>query len=394
MVGQSATAFWQWLLTIWLMRVFGPEELGRYTFMLAAVSPLLLFSNFQLRNRIAAQPELLSRVPEYIRLRLFTSVFCVLVAGVWVYFKEPDSAILFIVGVMLFKMVESFSELTHGVLQAEGKLPLVGVSLVVKCLLAFFLMGLAFYIKWSVGFFFSILAIFHLLVIFICEWRFSTTLVQNLKPSQPLWQTFTTDPYLYSLGVVALLTSLNASWPRFILQSKEHLSVLGHFSALFAVYAALGVILNAWLQGMLTRLSQVAPSRKARDLFLSKLAVQITIYHVVAALVLIPFGSTILEWVFGRSLMWGMPEMTLLITLSFAAGMSTLMYYFLLAAGHMGSQWVVMIFSNVLTFLTGSWLIPQSPILGAIVALLAGTTWQLACYGVMTHQVMVGFDHD
>lgn len=382
LTGQLATAGWQWLLTIWLVRFFGVSELGVFSFILAVISPLLLFCNFQLRNRLAAQPDLLANVPIYLRLRLMTTVVCVIVASVWVVSVQPGIDILLLVGVLAFKSMEASAEILHGVLQAEEKLHVAALGMGIKALLALGLMLAVITFQGSSGIFFVSLAVGYALINYVVEWRSAKAV--HASPGPGSWRILRKDPHLFSLGAVAWLGSLSASWPRYQLQQHHGMEVLGEFTAIFAIYAVLGVILNAWLQGMIRPLAkETRPSKTIVKLFF-----QMATYHLLAGAVLVPWGADLLGLMFNRAVLWPRQEIMLLLLLSLTAGVSTLLYYYLLTVYKMSRQWVVMIGANCSVALTGHMLIPQEPMLGGVLALLAGAIFQLVCYSIMSFSTL------
>ncbi len=385
MLGNAATAGWQWLLTIWIMRLFGPKELGQYSYILAVVSPLLLFSNFQLRNRLAAQPQLLSKVRAFLKLRALTVTVSGMVAGLWIFWAGKHIDPWFVGAILLFKAVESGSELFQGVLHADGQLPRVGASLVLKAMIAVVLMAICYQSNLSVWLFFVVLAGAHVVVMYLIEWRGSSRFSAAPPVNESVWQVFSGDPFLLSLGTTAWLTSINSSWPRYFIETSHGWAKLGEFSAIFALYAVLSVMLNAWLQSALGVLSSASDNRLV---ILRKLSGQILLYHLLAALVLGWLGEKFLEVMFARVIPFSSAEALLLVTLSMAAGLSTLFYYFLLACSQMKRHWAVMLVSNGLTLITAAWLIPQSIISGALASLLVGTLWQLACFVLMIRSLL------
>ena len=376
LIGQLSYAGWLWFLTLWIMRVYGPEQLGRLSYVFAVVSPLLLFTHFQLRNRLAAQPELLIKISEYLKLRRHLLIIVVGISLLWT-FSIGGIGLSFVLSVLAFKLMESSSELFHGVLHAEHKLSTVAQSQVIKSVSALLLMLLTTWFGLELSFFFYALSFLFLLITYFYEWRISTTLKERRPSSQSSWQTIRQDPHLIALGLMAWLISVNASWPRYLLEHYLGLAQLGHFTALFAIFAGLGLVQNAWLQGSLGLLKH-DPRR-----LLMKQFSQVIGFHLVTYLLLKYLGQELVNRMFGRVIEFNQQLVSLLVASSLVAGMCSVLYYFLLTKKSMKRQWQILVLVNLVTVLSAVWFIPRFELTGAFLSLLMGSLIQFLSYAVL-----------
>lgn len=377
LIGQLSYAGWLWFLTLWIMRVFGPEELGRLSYVFAVVSPLLLFAHFQLRNRLAAQPELLIKISEYLKIRTHLLIAVVGISLLWTL-NIGGIGVSFVLSVLAFKIMESTSELLHGVLQAEHKLIKVAQSQILKTVAALLAMLITTWFKLELSFFFYLLAIFFLAITLFCEWRISSTLKNRGPTTLSSWQIIQQDPHLISLGLMAWLISVNASWPRYFLEHYLGLSQLGHFTALFAIFAGLGLVQNAWLQGSMSELRL-----NARRKLVMQFA-QIIGFHLVTYLVLKYFGQELVTGMFGRPIEFSLEMISILVACSLVAGLCSVLYYYLLTEKSMKRQWQILVLVNLVTVLSAGWFIPRLGPMGAFASLLMGSLVQLLCYAILS----------
>lgn len=382
LIGQTSSAFWQWVLTIWVLRTFGTEELGKYTYILSIVSPFLLFSNFQLRNRLSAQSELLKKIRSFLRLRVVTIVSSLVLSAVLIFISDKSVGAALIISVLLVKALESWSEILFGVLQAEDKLRIVGTSLVLKSALAIVLMAGAWFFRLNLPSYFLMVFVIHAFIIYTVEWKSAGVIKTNIEPSLPPVKLLRQDKFLVSLGLMAWLTSICGNWPRYILKHSWGLNELGIFSSCFAIYAALSILINSWLQSSLAQLGK-SKLKQERTQLLSKLGIEILAFHILIGLLLIPFRERILAMMFGSTLGIDLSNIILLLVLSLMAAFSTLFSYFLIATGHMSSQWLIMIGSNIATLACGLVFIPVSPLNGALYSLLSGILIQVIFYALL-----------
>lgn len=375
LLGQSVTAFWQWALTIWLMRLYGPAVLGHYSYVLALSAPFLLLGNFQLRNRLAAQPSLLTRFPALLRLRLSTIALALaLTVGLLAREEKALLSAPWIWGVLILKGLESWSELMHGALQSQGRLVRVGQAMLGKGLWALALMGAMAVYFLPLEVFFFVLAMGFMLLSLFMEWRPLKLILPPVSegPVMGPWKLLRQDPHLWSLGLMAWLTSLNGAWPRYFLENRFGAETLGQFAAVFGLYAGLALVQNAWLQGHLRELTDDTGS------LMRKLGRQIVVFHGVAACLFVIAGAPLLKILFGRALPFGHSEALALTSLSLVTAMGTLLSYVLIARGKMSSQWKIMLGVNGVTVMASAGLIPSAPVLGALEALLLGSLSQTA----------------
>lgn len=381
LIGQLSYAGWLWFLTLWIMRVYGAEELGRLSYVFAVVSPLLLFAHFQLRNRLAAQPELLIKISEYLKLRTRLLIAVVGISLLWTL-RIGGLGLSFVLSVLAFKLMESSSELLHGVLHAEDKLNRVAQSQIIKTVAALGLMGITHGFKLKLEFFFYLLALVFLLITYFFEWRLSDTLKARPTNTRSFWTIIRQDPHLVSLGLMAWLVSVNASWPRYFLEHYLGLKALGNFTALFAIFAGLGLVQNAWLQGSMGQLQQ-NPRRKLMRQF-----AQIISLHLLTYLVLRSVGQELISTMFGKVIDFNIETLSLLVTCSMVAGMCSVLYYYLLTANSMMRQWQILVLVNLVTILSAAWFIPRLGLTGAFAALLMGSLVQLVSYVILSGHIL------
>jgi O-antigen/teichoic acid export membrane protein len=131
--GNVAYCACQWAILVALAKLSNPLELGRFALGLAIASPILTFTNLQLKVVQSTDASGLYRFGDYFGLRLITTVIglagIVLIAFVGRF--GPESALV-IVAVGLAKAIESLSDLLYGQFQRQEAMKRVGVSMMLR----------------------------------------------------------------------------------------------------------------------------------------------------------------------------------------------------------------------------------------------------------------------
>ncbi len=133
-LGTGLNAFLSLFFMIIVTRVNGLNEAGIFTFSFSSACLLYIFGIYSGRiYHVTDRTK--TNDKEFIVSRLFTSVFMLFIALIFLLIKDYTwhKNIVFIV-LVLYKSLEAFSDVLYGVLQKNEKLDLVGKSYLSKAI--------------------------------------------------------------------------------------------------------------------------------------------------------------------------------------------------------------------------------------------------------------------
>ena len=258
LAGNTIYALCQWGMISSLAKLGTTSEVGQFALALAITAPVYMLTNLSLRSVQATDARSEFTFSAYFTLRSIGAGVGLLTVAVIVFVMGHDwrtSAIIMVIG--LAKAVESFSDVTFGLLQKHERLDQVAISVMLKgiCSLAAFC---AVYI-WlrSVVLACTALFVMWLLVFLLYDRRLARNIEGNAPfvahESRPL---LALAKLAAPIGVVMAMTSLNANIPRYAIQHYRGSGELGIFAALAYLIVAVGLVVNALGQSVVARLSR------------------------------------------------------------------------------------------------------------------------------------------
>jgi O-antigen/teichoic acid export membrane protein len=151
-IGNLVYAFSQFAILIILAQVGTPRHVGQYALALAVASPVVLFSNLQLRAILASDATRRHHFSEYWRLRMLTAPFACAVVAIIAFCGSFgfDTAVVIAIAAAA-KSIETFSDLCYGACQRNQRLDLVGKSLVMKGIASVLALGVLTWATQSVA---------------------------------------------------------------------------------------------------------------------------------------------------------------------------------------------------------------------------------------------------
>ncbi len=246
----------QWLVLVAIAKTGTPEMVGEFAFALAAVSPVIILFNLNMRVFQATDAKNEYDFVDYLSARFVQTGNALLVILLIAYFAEYSNSIMkIVVGVSLFKAVESISDIYYGRLQQLEKMPRIGRSLMMRGVLFLASMYAGIQMISSVALGTLITALVWLLVLLLHDRKAvrQKILLRGRGLLASIWRL---SKKCFPLGVVAFLLSLNANIPVYVINGYLDTSQLGIFSAL-AYFAIAGqFVTGALAQAAAPRLAQ------------------------------------------------------------------------------------------------------------------------------------------
>lgn len=143
----------QWLITIFVVRVGGYREAGYLSLAISITGTLQNISHFGIRNYQVSDVEEMYSDREYLMVRLITCTasFLICLGFVWISGYSYKQAVC-ILWFMLYRIIESISDVFQGMAQKYERLDLAGKSFLLRGILGFltfFVTYLGFHSLWG-----------------------------------------------------------------------------------------------------------------------------------------------------------------------------------------------------------------------------------------------------
>jgi O-antigen/teichoic acid export membrane protein len=259
LAGNLVYAGSQWGILVILAKLGTPEAVGQFVLGLAVTAPVMMLTNLQLRAVLATDARRAHRFADYLALRVTTTaVGFAIIGGIALSYRLDVCFVILAVAVA--KAVESISDILNGLLQQRERMDLVGRALMLRGVLAAAAVAIVFCVSQSIVAAIVSMAVAWTVVLVFYEarrarrfWRTADGTASGSGPLlRPLGALFLMG---LPLGFVAMLNSLNASIPRFFLESHWGEGELGIFAALSYVGVVATQVTSALAQSASPRLA-------------------------------------------------------------------------------------------------------------------------------------------
>ncbi len=262
LAGNLLYAACQWGMVAALARLGSPEAVGRFALGAAVATPILMFTNLQLRQAQATDARGEYAFPDYLGLRLLTSALALAAAGAWglvAGYRGETLAVL--LAFMAGKAVESICDVFYGHFQQRERMDHVARSLALRGLLALLALAATYAATGSLVAATVAMGAAWLAVLLLWDLRAARALQGGAPaPLGPRWRW----PVLrrlvtlsLPLGVSMMLISLNANVPRYFVEQRLGPRALGVFAAMAYVMVAGTTVVAALGQSAAPRLARL-----------------------------------------------------------------------------------------------------------------------------------------
>jgi len=265
LVGNVVYAVCQWGILVVIAKLTNPEMVGRFALALALTAPVVMFTNLQLRSVQATDSRNEYTFADYLGLRLLCSlgamfaIVCITLLG-----NYAQDAVIVIIIIGLSKVVESISDIFHGLLQRYEHMDKTAIAKCIKgglslCVLA---IGLHFggLVLGALG-----LLVGWLIVLLTYETKVGTSVLKQYegagaqticlkmdirKIRKLSWLTL-------PLGFSSLILSLNENVPRLFIANELGETELGIYAAMAYIEVAGTTVVRALTFAAAPRLASI-----------------------------------------------------------------------------------------------------------------------------------------
>ncbi|KAB2336562.1 oligosaccharide flippase family protein [Cytobacillus depressus] len=298
--GNLIYAFSQWIIVTMIAKIGPPDDLGIYTLGLAITAPIVLFFNFQLRTILATDSKNGFAFTQYFGGRIIhlTLAFIIIIPVAFIY-SDNVSTFAVIVLMGLVKFFESLSDICLGYLQKNNRIDIIGKSQFYRGILSMIFVGAIYYFTGNIVF-----SVAGLLIVMIIRFLFydlkRTSNFGEINPTFDI-SAIKLIKLAYPLGFVALINSLNANIPKYVLDHFSGTYDVGVFSALsYILIAGNMLILPISLQAA-PRLANAYAQTSKKYFF--KINIQLSVLSIMIFLILLAIiifqGDIILGILYG-----------------------------------------------------------------------------------------------
>jgi O-antigen/teichoic acid export membrane protein len=247
---------------------------GQFSLGLAITTPVIMFTNLQLRAVQATDAKRQHSFGEYLGLRVMTTLVALAViaaiAGFGGYERETALVIL---AVALMKSVESLSDVFYGLFQLNDHLEQTGRSMMLRGFLSVIGLSAGLYLTKSLVWGIALLAgVWSAVLIcfdahrgrrFVASATRDRTAIAGNTRWRQVWPMFCLDRQwklarlTLPLGIVMTLVSLNLNMPRYFIHARFGEYQLGIFSAMAYTTVVVATFADALGHATIPRMSRL-----------------------------------------------------------------------------------------------------------------------------------------
>jgi O-antigen/teichoic acid export membrane protein len=246
-----------------------PESVGAFALALAVTAPISLFLDLRLRALEATDATEQFAFHDYLGLRVITASLSLCTCALVSLFPAHREHAQLILAVALFKCFESISDVLYGLMQKHERMDLIALSLSLKGIGPLLVVTLLLKAGASlVTAALSIAAVWACLLLIV---DLHNTRFLLRRSGSLFWPSSNIRSLLHSsrrlarlalpLGVVAVVSSLYITVPRYVIQGYLGSKQLGYFAAVSYLTVVMARVVVALGEAVLPRLGQLYVSR-------------------------------------------------------------------------------------------------------------------------------------
>jgi O-antigen/teichoic acid export membrane protein len=394
LTGNVIFAMCQWGMIVALAKTGSTTMVGQFSLGLAIATPILMFSNFDLRAVQATDASREYRFVEYLHLRIVMTLTALLLVGAiaWMGGYERRTAMI-ISAVAIAKGIETLSDIHYGLFQLNGRLDQMGRSMMLRGVLSVTAMSAGLFLSRDVLWGCISVGLAWLAVL----WLFDVRRARQFTPStdqrwprgaRPQWKL---ARIALPMGIVTTVASLNLQMPRYFIHARMGDHALGVFSALAYTTVAMTLVGDSLGHCVVPRLSRLYAGRRfvAFRALLMKLLAGGCAVGIIGLALAQGFGARLLRIFYSSEYATHAHVFVLLTTaaaIHFAASMLT---SGITSARYFRIQVPLYLLVTASTAIGCAWLIPTLGLTGGALAVIAGAVVRLVLAAVVVRYLLL-----
>jgi O-antigen/teichoic acid export membrane protein len=277
LAGNVVYAACQWGMIVAIAKLGSSIMVGQFSLGIAIATPVVMFTNLQLRPVLATDATRQYAFGEYLGLRLaLTLIAMAAIAGIVNIGRYRHGTAVVILAVASAKGLETLSDIFYGLFQLNDRLDHIGTSMILRGVLALAALGSGLYFTRDVFWGVIALAVVWLVVLLCLDARRARRFVRppemdpralgrqegwrRIRPRWHLSRQWKLAYFAFPLGIVMTLVSLNLHMPRYFVEAHMGEEDLGIFSALAYTTVSVAMVADALAHSTLPCLSRLYAS--------------------------------------------------------------------------------------------------------------------------------------
>ncbi|MBK03915.1 MAG: hypothetical protein CL932_10900 [Deltaproteobacteria bacterium] len=266
--GNGIFAASQWLILIALTKQVPEKMVGQFFLGLTVSSPLLLFTDMNLRAVLVADAKNRFRYADYMKLRLWTFPVAVLLMLIIVFASGYEwQAIIVIFLVFAFKGFEAIGRITHAIFQRYERMDKVSISMMLRGTFSAIALSIMAYTTKQVSWAILGVVVINACIFFFYDLPQSLSFAHTHDEERTIYEAEEDRSHqqndilgllkhAYPLGLSALFGSLIIYIPNYILEMYHGEEVLGIYSAMFYLGLLGNMVMGALGQATSARMAR------------------------------------------------------------------------------------------------------------------------------------------
>lgn len=371
MIGSTINAFMSLFLMILVTRINGLDQAGVFTFAFSLSCLLQVIGVFSGRAYQVTERDKKITDSDFIRNKTLTCFMMLLVSFIYLGFHHYDlSKNLIIILLVFYKLLEAFAEVFYGIIQKNGDLYKVGISLSLKSVISILLFAIINIVTKNLIFAIFSIVFTQILILVLYDIRNANKYLVKTKANK-------SHVLLIMRGgvtifIVTLLTQYVINAPKYAIDSLSTNEIQTIYG-IIAMPATIIILIGQFLiHPFLTKLSLLLKQKKMREFHqvIFKMLVCIFLIGVVADFVAYLIGIPFLELVYGVSLSKYKIDLLIIISGASFYGMAYILSNALITMRDNTSQMIIFILVSILSYFVSRYFVMKSALQGASLSYL------------------------
>jgi O-antigen/teichoic acid export membrane protein len=272
LIGNAIYAVCQWGAIVALAKLGSSFMIGQFSLGLAIATPVLMFTNLNLRVVQATDSRRLYSFEEYLRLRaVMTLAGLAVIAGITCSGHYERQTKIVILTVALAKGIETLSDIHYGLFQLNDRLDQTGRSMMFRGILSVAALGTGLYLTRNILWGCAGLALVWLAALLVFDVGRGRRIVASYPSGQNFarpaerrrrWNLMRTA---LPLGIATTLAALNLNMPRYFIHARLGEHQLGIYSALAYTTVAMILVSDSLGHCAIPRLARLYSGGRLRE---------------------------------------------------------------------------------------------------------------------------------
>lgn len=303
--GNIAFAVCQWGVIVSLAKLGNSFIVGQFSLGLAIATPVLTFTNLQLRAVQATDSRRLYSFADYLRLRIgLTFLGLLLIAAIASLGNYERQTARVVLAVALAKGIDTLSDIHYGLFQLHDRLDQSGKSMMLRGSLSVAAVSVTLYLGKNVLYSCIALALVWLAVLLFFDSRRGRQFVKSGETSAAgaeAGQAWKLMRIALPLGFATTLAALNLNIPRYFIHARLGERQLGIYSALAYATIAMILVTDSLGHSAIPRLARLYRAKKVTEYrwLLLQLVTAAAVLGVVGLVTVQLAGPRLLQLIYG-----------------------------------------------------------------------------------------------